>query len=91
MSGTSAAVPGVLPGYPRQAVLLVLCLALVLPDHAGRRASMGSWWRSIPDRLAVPGMVPGGARIPRKCTTSPKPHQNRLGLNWKNLKKIAEI
>lgn len=34
--GTSAAVPGPLPGYPRRAAFLALCLALVLPDHAGR-------------------------------------------------------
>lgn len=90
-SGCSAAVPGLFPGYPRQAVLLVLCLALVRQIMPGGGASMGSRWRSVPDRLAVPGMVPGWVRTPRKCTTSQKPHQNRVGLNRKNLKKIAEI
>ena len=79
VSGTSAAVPGVLPGYPRQAMLLVLCLALVCQIIPGGVASMGS-------RDGA-----GRTRTPRKCTTSQKLHQNRFGLNRKNLKKIAEI
>lgn len=53
--GTSAAVPGPLPGYPRRAVFLALCLALVLPDHAGRWGFIGSLWRSVPGRPKVPG------------------------------------
>nr|DAI82173.1 MAG TPA: hypothetical protein [Bacteriophage sp.] len=38
-----------------------------------------------------PGRPWDGERTPRKCTTSQKQHQNRYGLNWENLKKIAEI
>ena len=75
------------PDYPRRAVLLVLCLALVHQIMPGGVDSMDSLWRFVPDRLAVPGMVPGGARIPRKCTTSQKLHQNWVGLNRKNPKK----
>lgn len=55
VSGTSAAVPGLLPDYPRRAVLLALCLALVRQIMPGGGASMGSRWRSVPDRLTVPG------------------------------------
>lgn len=52
---------------------------------------MGSKWRSATDRLEVSGAVPGGTKAPIKCTTIQKQHQNRDGLNWENLKKIAEI
>lgn len=86
-SGYSAAVPGLFPGYLRQAALLVFYLALVHQIMPGGVASMDSRWRSVSDRLAVPGMVPGWARIPRKCMTSQKLHQNRVGLNRGNLKK----
>lgn len=47
--------------------------------------------RSVPNRLEVSGTVPRKTKAPRKCTTSLKQHQNPVGLNWKNLKKIAEI
>ena len=79
------------PGLSPAGLLLVLCLALVRQAMPGGVAFMGSLWRSVPDRLAVPGMVPGEARTPRKCTTSQKSNQNRVSLNRKNLKKIAEI
>lgn len=59
MFDASAAVPGLFSGYPRRAVLLVFYLALVGQIMPGGVASMGCWWRAVPDRLAVPGMVPG--------------------------------
>ena len=85
--GASTAVPGLFPA----GLLLVLCLALVHQIMPGGVASMGSLWRFVPDWLAVPGMVSGWVRTPRKCTKSQKSNQNRVGLNRKNLKKIAEI
>lgn len=57
----------------------------------GRRTFAGSRWRSVPDRSEVPGMVPGRTRKPRKCMTNQKQHQNPVGLNRENLKKVAEI
>lgn len=62
----SAAVPGLLSGYPRQAVLLAFYLALVRQIMPGGGASMGSRWQSVSDRLAVPGMGPGWGENTKK-------------------------
>lgn len=91
VSDAGSALPQLFPGCSRVNPGGLCCLALVLPDHAGRWGFTGSMWRSIPDRLEVSGMVPGGTKVLKKCTTSWKQHQNRNGLNWENLKKIAEI
>lgn len=91
VSGAGSALPQLFPVRSRVIPGELCCLVLVLPDHAGRRGFIDSRWRSVTDRLKVPGMAPRGTKAPRKCTASRKQHQNRAGLNWKNLKKIAEI
>lgn len=91
VSGAGSVLPQLFPVRSRVIPGGLCCLTLVLLDHAGRRGFIGSRWRSVPDRPEVHGTAPGGTKAPRKCTTSWKQHQNRNGLNWENLKKIAEI
>ena len=91
VSGAGSTLPQLFPGCSWVIPGGLCCLALVLLDHAGRRGFIDYRWRSVPDRLEVPGTAPGGEKVPRKCTTIRKQHQNRDGLNWENLKKIAEI
>ena len=91
VSGAGSVLPQLFPGCSWVIPGGLCCLALVLPDHAGRWGFIGSLWWSAPDRLEVSGTAPGGAKVPMKCTTIRKQHQNRDGLNWENLKKIAEI
>lgn len=76
VSSTSAVVPVPLPGYPRRAVLF--------GSGFVRSCRAAGFHR-------FPGWSRDGARTPRKCTTNQKQHQNRDGLSWENLKKIAEI
>ena len=91
VSGAGSVLPQLFPGCSWVIPGGLCCLDLVLSDHAGRRGFIDSRWRSVPNRLEVPGTAPGGAKVPMKCTTIRKHHQNRDGLNWENLKKIAEI
>nr|DAH31630.1 MAG TPA: hypothetical protein [Caudoviricetes sp.] len=58
-----------------------------IPDHAGKRAFMGSCSGPLLIGWRLPGRSRDGARAPRKCTISQKQYQNRYGLNRENLKK----
>lgn len=93
--GTSAAVPGPLPGYPRRAVFPALCLALVLPDHAGRWGFIGSLWRSVTGRPKVPGTVPrwgeNSKKMYDKSETESKPGRFELGKSEKNRRNLKLI
>ena len=88
---TSTAVPGLLPGHPRRAVLLALYLALVLPDHAGRRGFIGFLWRSAPDRLEVSGRDKGTKEMYDKSETASKPGRFELGKSEKNRRNLRLI
>ena len=87
VSCTGSVLPQLFPVHSRVIPGGLCCLALVLPDHAGRLGFVGFRRRSIPYRLEIPGTVPEVTKAPRKCATSQKQHQNPVGLNWENLKK----
>ena len=70
VSGTGSVLPQLFPVRSRVIPGELCCLALVLPDHAGRCGFVGFRWRSVPDRPDVSGTVPGGTKAPRKCTTN---------------------
>lgn len=84
-----------LPGYPRRAVLLVLCLALVLQIMPGGVASMGSLWRSVPDRPEVSRMVPGRGENTKKMydksEAASKPGRFELEKSEKNCRNLKLI
>jgi hypothetical protein len=55
VSGAGFTLPQLFPGCSRVIPGGLCCLALVLPDHAGRRGFIDSRRRCIPDQLEVPG------------------------------------
>lgn len=85
VSGTSAAVPGLLPDYPRRAVLLALCLALVHQIMPGGVASMGSRRRS------VHGMGENTKKMYDKSEIASKPGRFELEKSKKNRRNLRLI
>ena len=76
-------------------MLLVLCLALVFLDHAGRRGFIDSRWQSVPDRMEVSGMITGRSENAKemydKSETASKPGRFELGKSEKNRRNLKLI
>lgn len=66
---------------------MVLCLALVHQIMPGGVASMGSRWRFVPDRLAVPGMDENTKKMYDKSEIASKPGRFELGKSRKKSQK----
>ena len=95
VSGTCSVLPQLFPGCSWVIPGGLCCLALVLSDHAGRRGFIDSRWRSAPDRLEVPGMVPGRGKSAKemydKSETASKPGRFELGKSEKNRRNLRLI
>jgi hypothetical protein len=95
VSGTGSVLPQLFPVRSRVIPGELCCLALVLPDHAGRCGFVGFRWRSVPDRLEVPGMVPGRGENTKKMydksETASKPGRFELGKSEKNRRNLKLI
>lgn len=95
VSGAGSALPQLFPGCSRVIPGGLCCLALVLPDHAGRRGFIGSRRRSVPDRPEVSGMAPGRGENTKKMydksETASKPGRFELGKSEKNRRNLKPI
>lgn len=95
MSGAGSVLPQLFPVRSRVIPGGLCCLTLILPDHAGRRGFIGSLRRSVPDRLEVPGMVPGrgenAKKMYDKLKTASKPYRFELGKSEKNRRNLRLI
>lgn len=91
VSGAGSALSQLFPVCSRVIPGGMCCLALVLPDHAGRRGFIGFRRRSVSDRPEVPGIAPGRnentKKMYDKSKTASKPVRFELGKS----EKIAEI
>lgn len=95
VSGAGSVLPQLFPVRSRVIPGGLCCLTLILPDHAGRRGFIGSLRRSVPDRLEVPGMVPGrgenAKKMYDKLKTASKPYRFELGKSEKNCRNLKLI
>ena len=95
VSGAGSVLPQLFPGCSWVIPGGLCCLALVLPDHAGRRGFIDSRWRSVPDRLEVPGMVTGRGENTKKMydnsKTASKPGRFELEKFEKNRRNLKLI
>lgn len=66
VSGAGSVFLQLFPGCSRVIPGGLYCLALVLPDHAGRRGFVGFRRWSVTDRLEVSGTAPGYSREGRE-------------------------
>lgn len=95
VSGAGSVLPQLFPVRSRVVPGGLCCLALILSDHAGRRSFIVSRWRSIPDRLEVPGIAPGRNKNTKemydKSETASKPGRFELGKSEKNRRNLRLI
>lgn len=95
VSGTGSVLSQLFPVHSQVIPCGLCCFALALPEHAGRWGFIGFRWRSVPDRLEVPGMVPGRGENTKKMydksETASKPGRFELGKSEKNRRNLKLI